>query len=93
VPPGPLEVLQGRFIGVRKGEVQRPWFDASSFAHHGTMGAADAHLALIAQNPYPFSFMLRSIDVRITRHSYKARIGRLARSPRWGTPVRRPPCR
>ena len=58
-------MLQGRFIGVRKGGVQRPGFDASSFAHHGAMGAADAHLALIAQNPYPFSFMLRSINVRI----------------------------
>jgi len=58
-------VLQVRFIGVRKGEVQRPGFDASSFAHHGAMGAADAHLGLIAQNPYPFSFMLRSINVRI----------------------------
>jgi hypothetical protein len=58
-------VLQGRFSGVRKGEVQRPGFDASSFAHHGAMGAADAHLALIAQNPYPFSFMLRSINVRV----------------------------
>jgi hypothetical protein len=35
-------VLQGRFVGVRTGEVQRPGFDASSFAHHETMGADDA---------------------------------------------------